>query len=344
MLNRDALGIDTSNYTTSAARLTGDEVSQNKRLLTVREGEGGLRQNDAVFQHVRQLPDVLSPFAKCPGHLGNQGYRTVKGRGGVVYALLLVGMGTARVLSETLGVPLYCFPIRQGILLLRFIRSDGWTCWRRLSWRSMFPAGQRRRSGCTRRRTAFTAERVASSLDLKAGQAVDRCGLLLGLPFPAGACAGGVGCPLAGAGTCACGSARCGLFALRNRKPVPGVSGIQRAERWSQRYCLEAIRAALEGMCAALLRQYGTLPVVFAGGVASNSILREALSEKYGAQFASPAFSADNAAGLAVLAGIAAEGMLMNGSERLPEVLTVSQLNFYVRSILDGDPNCARSF
>lgn len=309
MLNRDALGIDTSNYTTSAARLTGDEVSQNKRLLTVREGEGGLRQNDAVFQHVRQLPDVLSPFLQNAQGISAIGVSDrPRDAEGSYMPCFLVGMGTARVLSETLGVPLYCFSHQAGHIaaalysigrldlleapFLAFHVSGGTTEAVRV-----VPGGAR----------LFTAERVASSLDLKAGQAVDRCGLLLGLPFPAGPALEAlavrwqepvrVRAVLRGAD--------CSLSGIENQCRALAASGAPR--ELVARYCLEAIRAALEGMCAALLRQYGTLPVVFAGGVASNSILREALSEKYGAQFASPAFSADNAAGLAVLAGIAAE-------------------------------------
>ena len=50
------LGIDTSNYTTSAALYTGGEIRQEKQLLPVRKGELGLRQSDAVFHHVQQLP------------------------------------------------------------------------------------------------------------------------------------------------------------------------------------------------------------------------------------------------------------------------------------------------
>ena len=66
-------------------------------------------------------------------------------------------------------------------------------------------------------------------------------------------------------------------------------------------YCLQSILAALDAMCGLLLNQYGKLPVVFAGGVMSNSIIRNALTSKYGAYFAAPEFSADNAAGIAVL-------------------------------------------
>ena len=45
------LGIDTSNYTTSAALYDAESgvVCHRKQLLTVHPGERGLRQSDAVF-------------------------------------------------------------------------------------------------------------------------------------------------------------------------------------------------------------------------------------------------------------------------------------------------------
>ena len=67
------VGFDTSNYTTSAAVCDADgEVLLNARtLLPVREGERGLRQSDAVFFHVRNLPDLLGQVretvARCAG-------------------------------------------------------------------------------------------------------------------------------------------------------------------------------------------------------------------------------------------------------------------------------------
>ena len=46
------LGIDTSNYTTSVAWFDGQKGENCGRLLTVKSGELGLRQSDALFQHV----------------------------------------------------------------------------------------------------------------------------------------------------------------------------------------------------------------------------------------------------------------------------------------------------
>ena len=51
-----ALGIDTSNYTTSAAVFDGSGGYNAGRLLEVRPGELGLRQSDALFQHIKHLP------------------------------------------------------------------------------------------------------------------------------------------------------------------------------------------------------------------------------------------------------------------------------------------------
>jgi N6-L-threonylcarbamoyladenine synthase len=66
-------------------------------------------------------------------------------------------------------------------------------------------------------------------------------------------------------------------------------------------FCLRSVEAAAGGMIERVLSIYPGLKVVCAGGVMSNAVIRESLSKKFGAAFASPAFSADNAAGIAVL-------------------------------------------
>ena len=73
-------------------------------------------------------------------------------------------------------------------------------------------------------------------------------------------------------------------------------------------YCIQAVGAALDGMTAAIFAEYGRLPLIFAGGVTSNSWIRQRLSEKYGALFAEPVYSCDNAAGVAYLGWRALHG------------------------------------
>ncbi len=67
---KTVLGFDTSNYTTSAAVFRADGTGCNEgRLLDVPEGGLGLRQSDALFQHVRRLPervDALLGAGNCP--------------------------------------------------------------------------------------------------------------------------------------------------------------------------------------------------------------------------------------------------------------------------------------
>ena len=57
------LALDTSNYTTSAAVFDGREGENVGQLLQVRPGELGLRQSDALFQHVKQLPQLMEQLA-----------------------------------------------------------------------------------------------------------------------------------------------------------------------------------------------------------------------------------------------------------------------------------------
>jgi N6-L-threonylcarbamoyladenine synthase len=54
------LGVDTSCYRTSLALADGEEIiAEAGRLLDVPLGERGLRQSEALFQHVKQLPVLM---------------------------------------------------------------------------------------------------------------------------------------------------------------------------------------------------------------------------------------------------------------------------------------------
>lgn len=299
-----ALGIDTSNYTTSAAKYDGSAVTENRRkLLPVPQGAKGLRQSDAVFHHTRQLPDIL-----C-GLLPDEDIEAIGASvsptraEGSYMPCFLAGKGMARVLGAAQNVPVYEFSHQQGhiaaalysagkldLLERRFIAfhvSGGTT-----EGLVVSPGGA----------DGPQARLAARSLDLKAGQAVDRVGVALGLPFPCGPelekLALGwtdkvrVRPVMRGAD--------CSLSGIENQ--CLGMIDKGRPKEEVARHCLESIAAALTEMCAALLSEHGGLPVVFSGGVCADSILRDGLSERFGAYFAAPEFSADNAAGTAILA------------------------------------------
>ena len=73
------------------------------------------------------------------------------------------------------------------------------------------------------------------------------------------------------------------------------------------KYCIDYISSSLEAMTLNLIEKYGNLPLVFSGGVMSNSIIKSRFTDKFGAYFASSEFSSDNAAGIAILASIKGE-------------------------------------
>ena len=63
------LGFDTSNYTTSAAVFGCGMAGNRGKLLTVPEGALGLRQSDALFQHVKRLHLMVEQL-RTDGFLG----------------------------------------------------------------------------------------------------------------------------------------------------------------------------------------------------------------------------------------------------------------------------------
>lgn len=215
----------------------------------------------------------------------------------------LVGKGFAQALGKAWGVPVEFFSHQQGHLaaalysagqlglldkpFLAFHVSGGTT---EALWVRPGPDGMP------------VADLAAQSLDLKAGQAVDRVGVMLGLGFPCGPELEKLALQWGDKVTVrpAMKGADCSLSGIENKCAAMLGQGRKPAE--IARTCIEAIGAALDRMCETLLAQAGPLPVLFAGGVCSNSILREKLGGKYGAWFAAPEFSSDNGAGVAILA------------------------------------------
>lgn len=304
------LGLDTSNYTTSAAIWQEGHMVQVKRLLPVRQGELGLRQSDAVFHHVRQLPELLEELRgqeDAPLTAIAASDRPQQTTGSYM-PCFLVGWGAARELAAALRVPVYRFTHQQGHVAAA-LYGAGCTDWLGREFLAFHVSGGTTDALLVRpdREEILICETVGRSLDLKAGQLIDRVGGMLGLPFPAGPAletlagqASGVYRPrpsLEGGS--------CHLSGVENQCRAMKDKGAPDAE--VALFCLRSVQAALEGMTEALLAAYGPLPIAFAGGVMSNGLLRRALEEKFGGRFAPPAFSADNAAGIALLGSLREE-------------------------------------
>lgn len=298
------LGIDTSNYTTSAALWRDGTVLQKKMLLPVKAGELGLRQSDAVFHHVVQLPQVLSGLPDLDQGLAAIGVsdrpRSVEGS---YMPCFLTGLGTAQAVARVSGNPLYRFSHQQGHITAALYSADRLDLLRETFLAFHVSGGTTEAVLVTPDETqVFRTEVVARSLDLKGGQAVDRVGAMLGLPFPAGKELEALARQAAHMEPvrAAMRGADCSLSGVENRCRAMLEHGSPREEVAA--FCLSSLLAALEGMTEALLKRFGTLPLVYAGGVMSDGILRKELEQKYEALFAQPEYSCDNAAGVAVLA------------------------------------------
>lgn len=304
------LGIDTSNYTTSAAIFDSEAgtVLQSKKLLPVKEGELGLRQSDAVFAHVKQLGDMVkSVFSEYDGQIEAIGVSArPRDIDGSYMPCFLVGEMAANCISAACKAPVLTFAHQQGhvaaalysagrldLLRERFIAfhlSGGTT------EALLIKPDKERIIRCTK---------IGGSMDLKAGQAVDRVGVMLGLPFPAGKYLEELALKsdrrfkikpvMKGTECCLSGIENKCKKMLEDREKPEDIA----------LFCLKSVEAALCGMTDAVICKYGNLPLVYAGGVMANSIIRGTVENKYGGIFAKPEFSSDNAAGIAVLAAAA---------------------------------------
>ena len=296
------LGIDTSNYTTSAAICRTDGSGYNSsQLLTVKAGELGLRQNEALFQHVKNLPQRFTElreqgFLQDIAAIGASTQpRAVEGS---YMPCFLAGASQGRILAETLGVPFYAFSHQQGHIAA--------VCWAAgklelldqpmLAWHLsggttelllVVPENGNVRAAC-----------IGGTTDISAGQLIDRTGQYLHLDFPSGKALDKL----------AAESGKKERFRVRIDDLRFSFSGVenkvqklveaQKEPADIARFTLETISSLVRRVTDRAMERYPGLPVLCSGGVASNTILRSYL---YDAVFAPPAYSTDNAMGTAVL-------------------------------------------
>ena len=300
------LGLDTSNYTTSAAVFDGAEGRNQGRLLEVRPGELGLRQSDALFQHVKHLPEVVEAL------LGEEGLGTVQAVGastrpraveGSYMPCFLAGASQGQVLSQVLGVPFYAFSHQQGHLA-----AAAWSAGRLdlldrpfLAWHLSGGTTELLRVEPEEDGVAVRAEILGGTSDISAGQLIDRTGVLLGLSFPAGK----------GVEKLSRQAQKREYYKVKVNGLTFSLSGmenkvrqmVQRGEEPAEIawFAQETVCRVVQACTKAAMEQYPGLPVLCSGGVASNGRLKELLRQNCGALFAQPQFSTDNAMGTAVL-------------------------------------------
>ena len=298
------LGLDTSNYTTSAAVFDGQDGLNASRLLTVKEGELGLRQSEALFQHVQRLPGQVEKLAQS-GLL-----RDIRAVGastrpraveGSYMPCFLAGTSQGQSMAYLLGVPFFAVSHQQGHLAAAAWSAGHLELIDRpfLAWHlsggttellRVWPDG-----------VNVQAEILGGTSDISAGQLIDRAGVMLGLQFPAGKALD----QLYDSGS------DCKTYPVKLNGLTFSLSGMENKVRQLHekdasagevaRFVLDLVADVVLRTTQAAQKEYPGLPVLCSGGVASNRRLRQVMESGCGALFSQPKYSTDNAMGVAIL-------------------------------------------
>ena len=298
------IGIDTSNYTTSIAYFDGVGGENCSKLLPVKQGELGLRQSDAVFAHIKSLPELSG---RLFSHVQKDEITAVgvstrpRAVDGSYMPCFMVGFSHAKMLSDCLGVPLVEVSHQQGHVAASLWSANALELMNEphLAWHL---------SGGTTELLLVEPEgknvvctKIGGTTDISAGQLIDRTGQLLELPFPSGKHLDALSKE----------AVQKDVFKVKCSNMEFSLSGVQnKVQQFHAQQGIPAETAAYALRCVAkavylateqALKAYPGLQVVFSGGVASNSLLREVIAPLKPI-FAQPQFSTDNAMGVAVLA------------------------------------------
>lgn len=305
-MSRLYLGIDTSNYRTSVAIF--DAVSGKYkncgRLLDVPAGMQGLRQSDALFQHTLHLHEQITGLTTGIGHDIKAVCVSTRPRAveGSYMPCFLAGESVARSIAHLLGVPCYAASHQQGHLAAAAcgaknlaLLSEDFLAWHLSGGTTELLRVSPGIDGLPK------AEIIGGTTDISAGQLVDRTGVLLGLNFPAGAALERI----------ADASLPVQPFLIKLSGGMFSLSGMQnRVEQMHKngenpeaiaRFVVETILYAVTKATSHAMLQH-TMPVLCAGGVMSNLYIQQKMSCAFGAYFAPPDLSGDNAVGVAILA------------------------------------------
>lgn len=293
------LGFDTSNYTTSVALCDESGMPVGKRrLLPVAAGQRGLRQSDALFSHVKALPELVRELTGCYAHrpvaaVGVSAFpRRVEGS---YMPCFLAGVSVAASVAAFFDVPLFEFSHQEGHVEAAKLGSGfgGETDY--LAFH--LSGGTLELLQIREEKNGLKAHILADSADITAGQLIDRCGVKLGLLFPCGK--------------------ELEQLALLSQAHFPvkipqtegkvNLSGLEnRFERLLSRGntkedCARFVFDCVIAACRQMLSPYPDQPVLFMGGVSSSVIVKEAFAHRKNTWFSSAETGCDNALGIAAL-------------------------------------------
>lgn len=215
-LKKVFLGIDTSCYTTSVAIMNedGELIGEARQILSVKPGHCGLQQSEMVFQHTRNLPRLVevavgqalgvAQGVSASGEAKDEGSGGLVGLAKAGYELaaigvsgyprplensympaFLAGLSVARSMAAVTGAQLHIISHQENHLEAGLWSAGGPNVARFLLLHASGGTtdvllAERQQDG------RYRITEVGGSMDLHAGQFVDRIGVALGLQFPTG--------------------------------------------------------------------------------------------------------------------------------------------------------------
>ncbi len=181
------IGIDTSCYTTSVAIFDSQEgiVTEERLLLCVKEGHRGLAQSEMVYQHVRNIPYLFDKIKNEMHSIQGIGVSAFPRRRADSYMpAFLVGKGAAEILTMAYHVPIFYFSHQENHALAAMINAPH--LWLQPFYMMHLSGGTQDILSVTWQQNVMNISELMTSIDITAGQLIDRVGVKLGLPFPAG--------------------------------------------------------------------------------------------------------------------------------------------------------------
>jgi len=308
------LGLDTSAYTTSLALVDEkDRIVLDKRsLLEVKPGERGLRQSEALFMHLKNLPRL---FAELPSEFSSQVKAlavsaTPRSATDSYMPVFLAGLAQAEVLSSFSTLPLFKVSHQEGHIMAG-MRGVKELLLHKAFMAAHFSGGTSEVLGVERgRESFFNVAVLAEGHDLHAGQLVDRIGVAMGLEFPSGrlmedlAVQAGDNPSAIPSSVDESGFSFSGPEAAAVRLLQQGTGHPEVAFA-----VLRVIANTLEKILLQCHTRTGIRDVLLVGGVMANRLIRERLQQRLEhpsvglkLYFADPHLASDNAVGVAMLA------------------------------------------
>ena len=302
------VGIDTSNYTTSAAvcDLDGRVVANLKIPLPVKEGQRGLRQSDAVFEHTRNMPVIMRRLGEAL-----EGYSPVAVGVSVrprdaedsYMPCFLAGKSAAYAFAAASGACVYELSHQNGHIMAALYSSGRQELLEKERFLAFHVSGGTTEALLVKPFDGgFGVELVGNTADINGGQAIDRVGVAMGLSFPCGKEMEILASEFKGKIYRRDVCVRDGICSLSGIENIALRLYEERGDKQEvSAFVFDFLGRTLERMCCDVIDKYGDMPVLFAGGVMSNKLMRGRLSSSFDAYFSDPEFSADNAAGVALL-------------------------------------------